>query len=81
MRKCGCPFRLHGYFHASEEWHLTVVSGLHNHVLDKNLEGCLVVGVFESSRERATWQNDKEFGPTKKYYFHIERERYRKCEQ
>jgi hypothetical protein len=19
MRKCGCPFRLHGYFHASEE--------------------------------------------------------------
>jgi hypothetical protein len=29
--KCGCPFKLHGYFLASKEWKLTVVNGTHNH--------------------------------------------------
>jgi histone-lysine N-methyltransferase SETD2 len=38
-RKCQCPFRLCGYFHANRKWHLTVVNGKHNHELDKGLEG------------------------------------------
>ncbi|KAL6503348.1 hypothetical protein OROGR_025271 [Orobanche gracilis] len=43
-RKCGCPFRLCGYFHADKKWHLTVVNGIHNHKLDKEVEGHLIVG-------------------------------------
>ncbi|CAJ2674937.1 uncharacterized protein LOC123915407 [Trifolium pratense] len=43
-RKIGCPFRLRGYLPKSKEWNLTIVSGIHNHVLDKALEGHLVAG-------------------------------------
>ncbi|CAJ2676004.1 unnamed protein product [Trifolium pratense] len=43
-RKIGCPFRLRGYLPKSKEWNLTIVSGIHNHVLDKALQGHLVAG-------------------------------------
>ncbi|PNX66053.1 otubain, partial [Trifolium pratense] len=43
-RKIGCPFRLRGYLPKLKEWNLTIVSGIHNHVLDKVLQGHLVVG-------------------------------------
>jgi hypothetical protein len=43
-RKCGCPFRLRGYFHSTNDWHLRVVNGKHNHEFDKVLEGHLMVG-------------------------------------
>lgn len=44
-RKCGCPFRLRGYFRAlKQEWSLSVVRGEHNHVLDVALEGHLLAG-------------------------------------
>ncbi|XP_045802305.1 uncharacterized protein LOC123895876 [Trifolium pratense] len=42
-RQCGCPFRLCGYCHADKTWHLTVVNGIHNHELDKVVEGQLIV--------------------------------------
>ncbi|KAK2435389.1 protein FAR1-RELATED SEQUENCE [Trifolium repens] len=38
-RKCGCPFRLCGYFHSTNDWHLRVVNEKHNHEFDKVLEG------------------------------------------
>jgi hypothetical protein len=38
-RKFQCPFRLRGYFLASQEWNLSVVCGEHNHEMAKNLEG------------------------------------------
>jgi hypothetical protein len=41
-RKCECPFRLRGYFHATHEWHVTVPNGIHNHVLDRALQGHLI---------------------------------------
>ncbi|XP_045792850.1 PKS-NRPS hybrid synthetase cheA-like [Trifolium pratense] len=44
-RKCECPFRLRGYYNkATKLWRLTVVNGMHNHELDKGLEGHLVAG-------------------------------------
>jgi hypothetical protein len=42
--KCDCRFRLRGYLHATGEWHVTVVDGMHNHVLDKALQGHLIAG-------------------------------------
>ncbi|PNY01956.1 FAR1 DNA-binding domain protein [Trifolium pratense] len=42
-RKCGCPFRLRGYCNADKTWHLTIVNGIHNHELDKAVEGHLIV--------------------------------------
>jgi len=35
-RKCGCPFRLHGYFSASKQWNLSVVLG---HKMEPKLDG------------------------------------------
>ncbi|GAU33210.1 hypothetical protein TSUD_144710 [Trifolium subterraneum] len=44
-RKCGCPFRLRGYYAKETKlWHMTVVNGIHNHELDTELEGHLVAG-------------------------------------
>ncbi|KAK2358924.1 protein FAR1-RELATED SEQUENCE [Trifolium repens] len=44
-RKCGCPFKLRGYFHnTTKDWHLSVVNGVHNHEFDKELDGHLVQG-------------------------------------
>ncbi|KAK2422299.1 protein FAR1-RELATED SEQUENCE [Trifolium repens] len=44
-RKCGCPFRLHGYFYnTTKDWHFSVVNGIHNHEFDKELDGHLVQG-------------------------------------
>lgn len=48
-RKCQCPFRLRGHFHATNDWHLTVVSGKHNHPLDKVLDGHLMVGRLKTN--------------------------------
>ncbi|GAU25698.1 hypothetical protein TSUD_216270 [Trifolium subterraneum] len=44
MRKTLCPFRLRGYYLASEQWSLSVVCGEHNHEMSKTLEGHLLVG-------------------------------------
>ena len=43
-RKTLCPFRLRGYYLASEQWSLSVVCGEHNHEMSKTLEGHLLVG-------------------------------------
>ncbi|MCI15321.1 protein FAR1-RELATED SEQUENCE 10-like, partial [Trifolium medium] len=43
-RKNACPFRLRGYFLASQECNLSVVCGEHNHELSKNLEGHTLAG-------------------------------------
>jgi hypothetical protein len=44
-RKCECPFRLRGRLHATtNDWHVTVTNGMHNHALDKALVGHLVAG-------------------------------------
>ncbi|GAU33347.1 hypothetical protein TSUD_166120 [Trifolium subterraneum] len=44
-RKCGCPFRLCGYYAKETKlWHMTVVNDIHNHELDTELEGHLVAG-------------------------------------
>ncbi|PNX70551.1 hypothetical protein L195_g057506, partial [Trifolium pratense] len=44
-RKCECPFRLRGYYNKETKlWRLTVVNDMHNHELDKGLEGHLVAG-------------------------------------
>ncbi|GAU43120.1 hypothetical protein TSUD_373150 [Trifolium subterraneum] len=44
-RKCGCPFRLRGYYAKETKlWHMTVVNGIHNHEFDTELEGHLVAG-------------------------------------
>jgi hypothetical protein len=53
MRKCGCPFQLRRYFHATKEWHLIVGSGIHNHELDKELDGHLVVGRLKARMKEA----------------------------
>ena len=43
-RKCGCPFRLRGYFSKVKLWSLNVVSGLHNHKMEPKLEGHMLDG-------------------------------------
>ncbi|GAU41659.1 hypothetical protein TSUD_272430 [Trifolium subterraneum] len=44
-RKCGCPFRLRGYYTKETKlWHMRVVNGIHKHELDTELEGHLVAG-------------------------------------
>ncbi|KAK2397703.1 protein FAR1-RELATED SEQUENCE [Trifolium repens] len=49
-RKCGCPFKLRGYFHnTTKDWHLSVVNGVHNHEV-------------ETGRDGVGCRNDKELG-------------------
>ncbi|MCH92949.1 protein FAR1-RELATED SEQUENCE 11-like, partial [Trifolium medium] len=44
-RKCGCKFKLRGNFHVTtNDWHISVLNGIHNHELDKELDGHLVAG-------------------------------------
>jgi len=43
-RKCGCPFRLRGYFSATKLWSLNIISGLHNHKMEPKLEGHMLAG-------------------------------------
>jgi hypothetical protein len=50
-RKCGRPFRLRGYFHATKECYLNVVSGIHNHKLDKELDSHLVERLKPQEKE------------------------------
>ncbi|XP_058746304.1 uncharacterized protein LOC131619198 [Vicia villosa] len=43
IRKCECPFKIHGYMLASKKWKFSVICGLHNHELCINLQGYLSV--------------------------------------
>ncbi|KEH26556.1 hypothetical protein MTR_6g464570 [Medicago truncatula] len=43
-RKCGCLFRLRGYFSATKLWSLNIVSGLYNHKMEPKLEGHMLAG-------------------------------------
>jgi hypothetical protein len=43
-RKCGCSFRLRGYFHATRKCHVRVTNGTRNHDLDNALQGHLIAG-------------------------------------
>jgi hypothetical protein len=44
-RKCGCPFRIRGYFHVTSRlWNVSVTNGTHNHELDSALQGHLIAG-------------------------------------
>ncbi|MCH87527.1 protein FAR1-RELATED SEQUENCE 5-like, partial [Trifolium medium] len=51
-RKCQCPFRLRGYFLASQEWSLSVVCGEHNHKMDKKLEGHMIAGRLKPEEKK-----------------------------
>ena len=36
-RKCGCPFRMRGYFEKNKnEWWLAILNGVHNHELGQS---------------------------------------------
>jgi len=42
LRKFGCSFRLCGYFSKSNEWSVSVVNGVHNHLIESKLDGPLL---------------------------------------
>ncbi|XP_045794240.1 protein FAR1-RELATED SEQUENCE 5-like [Trifolium pratense] len=58
-RKLNCPFRLRGYFLASEEWRLSVVCGEHNHKLAKNLEGHTLAGRLKPEEKECVQELSK----------------------
>jgi hypothetical protein len=55
-RKCECPFRLRGYFVATQEWKLSVVSGEHNHEMAINLEGHILAGRLKPEEKECVHQ-------------------------
>ncbi|GAU28435.1 hypothetical protein TSUD_54870, partial [Trifolium subterraneum] len=63
-RKCGCPFRLRGYYTKETKlWHMTVVNGIHNHELDTGLEGHLVAGRLKPEEKVFLDEMTKNFVP------------------
>ncbi|GAU16259.1 hypothetical protein TSUD_298910 [Trifolium subterraneum] len=63
-RKCGCPFRLRGYYTKETKlWHMTVVNGIHNHKLDTELEGHLVAGRLKPEEKVFLDEMTKNFVP------------------
>jgi hypothetical protein len=58
-RKCKCSFRLQGYFLASHEWSLSVVCGVHNHELSKNLEGHILAGCLKPEEKECVHELTK----------------------
>ncbi|GAU20665.1 hypothetical protein TSUD_230790 [Trifolium subterraneum] len=64
-RKFNCPFRLRGYFLASQEWNLSVVCGEHNHELAKNLEGHTLAGRLKPEEKECVHELTRNLVPPK----------------
>ncbi|CAJ2661628.1 iron-regulated transcriptional activator AFT2-like [Trifolium pratense] len=77
-RKCECPFRLRGYYNKETKlWRLTVVNGMHNHELDKGLEGHLVAGRLKPQEKDFMDEMTRNAVAPKKHIVHIKGERSR----
>jgi hypothetical protein len=64
-RKCKCPFRLRGYFLASQVWSLSVVCGDHNHEMTKNLEGHMLAGRLKPEEKERVHELTRNLVPPK----------------
>jgi hypothetical protein len=60
-----CPFRLRGYFLASEEWKLSVVCGEHNHEMTKTLEGHTLAGRLKPEEKECVQELTRNLVPPK----------------
>ncbi|GAU21453.1 hypothetical protein TSUD_32840 [Trifolium subterraneum] len=64
-KKFMCPFRLRGYFLASQEWKLSVVCGEHNHEMEKTLEGHTLAGSLKPEEKECVQELTKNLVPPK----------------
>ncbi|GAU10431.1 hypothetical protein TSUD_419180, partial [Trifolium subterraneum] len=60
-----CPFRLRGYFLASQEWKLSVVCGEHNHEMAKTLEGHTLAGCLKLEEKECVQKLTRNLLPPK----------------
>jgi hypothetical protein len=64
-KKFMCPFRLRGYFLASQEWKLSVVCGEHNHEMAKTLEGHTLAGRLKPEEKECVQELTRNLVPPK----------------
>jgi hypothetical protein len=58
--KCDCPFRFHRFFEKdTNDWWLTMLSGIHNHDLEPKLADHLIAGRIKEEEKKRVFDITK----------------------